>query len=774
MRSPAGFARGAACCRLALVLGLLHLPAIASAEVRRALLVGINTYELPPVKGAAAGAATEDRDRGWIDLEGTRNDIDGIRALLVGRFGFEPRNIVVLQDSAATHDAILNQMRRHLLAPSQRGDVCVFYFAGHGSQVLNLKSIEADKLDETIVPADRRDIRDKEIARIFNDLVDRGALVTAFFDCCHSGSISRGLGGPARLRGLRPDMRDVAVADADPRGAPADRGALVFSASQEAQKAAEISDADGKPHGVFSFMLAKTLRAAPAGEPAGRIATRVRALVAASEAGQAPALAASEDRIAAPLFGGSTVTAEHELVLAVEGLHGDHWQIRGGSAVGLYPGCEIVPASTVDGSGQQAPSVLRLRIDSVDGPGKAAAVCVQGDPLGIKTGDLFQVDRWVAAPDARLRFWTPVPIEPEALQRAVVELGKLARNAAVRWVADPTEQTPSHTVSWTGTSWVVSGPSNRPVEVPASAAQVLEVLGRERSPGPVPAVFVLIPPTAAVIADLALDTEAADAPAQLVRKESAAQYVLGGRIEQGHVEYAWAARNATRPDVEGVTSMPARTNWFRLGKGPDATRAVADSLQDRAFRLARVHGWLQLDSPPGVLRFPYHLVLRDRSAVPVLEGGVVHNDDKISLSLEGSPRDLELGSSSYYVYVFTIDSSAKSVLVYGGQDSGNCLPLKSTYVAGIPPARIPLTSVTVGEPFGTDTYVLLTSKEALDNPQQALEFDGVRDAPRTRGGGKPPSPLDALLTGLNSRTRGARVATPATWMVERLAIRSQP
>jgi|CXWL01.1.fsa_nt_gi hypothetical protein len=774
MRSLVRFAIGTKCCRLALALGLLQLPAIANAEARRALLVGINTYELPPGKGAAAAAAAEGCDRGWINLEGTRNDIEGMRALLVGRFGFEPRNIVVLQDSAATRNTILTQMRRHLLAPSQRGDVCVFYFAGHGSQVLNLKSVEADKLDETIVPADRRDIRDKELARLFNDLVDRGALVTAFFDCCHSGSISRGLGGPARLRGLRPDMRDVAVADADPRGAPADRGALVFSASQEAQKAAEISDGDGKPHGVFSFMLAKTLRAAPAGEPAGRIATRVRALVAASEAGQAPALAASEDRLAEPLFGGRPLTAEHELVLAVEGLRGDHWQIRGGSAVGLYPGCEIVPASTGEESGHQAQPMLRLRIDSVDGPGKATAVCVQGDPQRIKPGDLFQVDRWVAAPDARLRFWTSVPIDPEVLQRAVVEFGKLARNAAVRWVADPTEQTPTHMVSWTGSTWVVSGPSNRPVEVAASAARVLEVLGRERSPGPVPAVFVLIPPSAAVITGLALHADATDAPAQLVRKESAAQYVLGGRIEQGHVEYAWAARNATRSDLEGVTSMPARTHWFRLGKGPDATRAVADSLQDRAFRLARVHGWLQLDSPPGVLRFPYHLVLRDPSAAPVPEGGVVHNDDKISLSLEGSQRDLELGSSSFYVYVFTIDSSGKSVLVFGDQDSGNCLPLKSTYVAGIPPARIPLTSVTVGTPFGTDTYVLLTSKEALDNPRQALEFDGVRDTPRRRGGGTPASPLDALLTGLNSRTRGARVATPATWSVERLAIRSQP
>ena len=96
-------------------------------------------------------------------------------------------------------------------------------YAGHGSQVANSKSSEPDKKDETIVPSDAckgtPDIRDKEIKKIFNEVLDRGVVLTLVFDCCHSGSIARGMPRPEKTRFLEPDPRDVA----DPEALALDR-----------------------------------------------------------------------------------------------------------------------------------------------------------------------------------------------------------------------------------------------------------------------------------------------------------------------------------------------------------------------------------------------------------------------------------------------------------------------------------------------------------------------------------------------------------------------
>jgi integrase len=57
----------------------------------------------------------------------------------------------------------------HRLAgsPDNPGDVRFFYHAGHGSQVPNSLSSEADELDKSLVPSDGNDIRDKELRRLY-------------------------------------------------------------------------------------------------------------------------------------------------------------------------------------------------------------------------------------------------------------------------------------------------------------------------------------------------------------------------------------------------------------------------------------------------------------------------------------------------------------------------------------------------------------------------------------------------------------------------------
>ena len=91
-------------------------------------------------------------------------------------------------------------MNKYLVEQPQKGDTVVLYVAGHGSLRVNSKSNKQTfdlggkptPLDNTIVPADAylgtEDIRDREMARIFNKALDKGIHLTAIFDTCHSGA----------------------------------------------------------------------------------------------------------------------------------------------------------------------------------------------------------------------------------------------------------------------------------------------------------------------------------------------------------------------------------------------------------------------------------------------------------------------------------------------------------------------------------------------------------------------------------------------------------
>src|SRR5262245_25338658 len=95
---------------------------------QRALLVGIDQY-IPPEPAKAS-------HRNWTDLDGAVNDAEEMAQLLIGRYGFAPENVIVLHNSEATRDHILSTIRTHLLEHAAPGDVSVFFYAGHGSQVV--------------------------------------------------------------------------------------------------------------------------------------------------------------------------------------------------------------------------------------------------------------------------------------------------------------------------------------------------------------------------------------------------------------------------------------------------------------------------------------------------------------------------------------------------------------------------------------------------------------------------------------------------------------
>jgi hypothetical protein len=141
---------------------------------RRALCVGVDAYPAPNA------------------LEGCVNDTRQWHATLTA-LGFEVEP--PLTDKRATRQGILDALTR-LVVGSASGDVIVFQYSGHGTQVTDFDGDEDDGTDEALVPVDFEAgafLVDDDLRAVFNQL-PAGVNLTCFIDCCHSGSITRMLG----------------------------------------------------------------------------------------------------------------------------------------------------------------------------------------------------------------------------------------------------------------------------------------------------------------------------------------------------------------------------------------------------------------------------------------------------------------------------------------------------------------------------------------------------------------------------------------------------
>ena len=143
----------------------------SSSGRRVALCVGIDAYPAPEHQ-----------------LAGCVNDARNWEKTLAA-LGFETRLLVNLDANRATLDRELNR----LVDECRSGDVIVFQYAGHGTQVPDLNGDEDDAIDEALCPVDFASgalYIDDDIAGLFARIPD-GVNMTCFMDCCHSGTNSR-------------------------------------------------------------------------------------------------------------------------------------------------------------------------------------------------------------------------------------------------------------------------------------------------------------------------------------------------------------------------------------------------------------------------------------------------------------------------------------------------------------------------------------------------------------------------------------------------------
>jgi metacaspase-1 len=222
----------------------------------RAVLVGIDHYERSDIPM----------------LHGCVNDVALVRDLLKGGFGLSNEDIRIVANGRATRKNILSRLEA-MIAASEPGDVAVFYFSGHGSQIRDRNGDElSDGLDEIICPYDmdwdrETYIVDDDLDALF-DTIPPDILLEAFFDCCFWGAGSRELVSPARPQALRGDVRyipppfDIAArAEGEEDRLEihrlrecdcfAERN-VMWAASREGQSAAE-DYIDGRANGIFTY-----------------------------------------------------------------------------------------------------------------------------------------------------------------------------------------------------------------------------------------------------------------------------------------------------------------------------------------------------------------------------------------------------------------------------------------------------------------------------------------------------------------------------------------
>ena len=208
----------------------------------RSVLVGVDVYERPDVP----------------PLGGCVNDVALVRHVLKTYLGVPNEDIRVVVNHRATKENILHRLRVASEA-SEEGDMIVFYFSGHGSQIRDRDGDElTDYLDEVICPYDMdwdrgTFIIDDDLDALFAEIPE-GVLLEAFVDCCFWGTDRddvRFLVPPfdiaARAEG-EADLSYHAFVECECFG---DRNVL-WAASEEGQPAAEDT-LDGRTHGVFTY-----------------------------------------------------------------------------------------------------------------------------------------------------------------------------------------------------------------------------------------------------------------------------------------------------------------------------------------------------------------------------------------------------------------------------------------------------------------------------------------------------------------------------------------
>ena len=131
-----------------LVIGFLSLP--ARAQTTHALLVGVGNYLSPANCPDPKLVAIPD---GVRSLRCPENDVAIFKSLLLDKYAASQCLPQVLLHEQATRNAVVEALQA-FAGRCNADDTFIFYYSGHGAQIKNPRSPEADRLDEVLLPYD--------------------------------------------------------------------------------------------------------------------------------------------------------------------------------------------------------------------------------------------------------------------------------------------------------------------------------------------------------------------------------------------------------------------------------------------------------------------------------------------------------------------------------------------------------------------------------------------------------------------------------------------
>lgn len=174
--------------KLYLILISMLLSTVASAQRKRAFMVGISHYDT-----ALTGYQ-------WNNINGVE-DIN----LLMPALKKQGFSITTLLDEQATFDNIISQITL-FTSKTKKGDIVYLHFSTHGQPVEDTNGDEKDGWDEAIVPIDAfkiykkgmykgqkhltDDILNKHIKK-FREKIGPTGFLYVVIDACHAGTSSR-------------------------------------------------------------------------------------------------------------------------------------------------------------------------------------------------------------------------------------------------------------------------------------------------------------------------------------------------------------------------------------------------------------------------------------------------------------------------------------------------------------------------------------------------------------------------------------------------------
>jgi Uncharacterized protein containing caspase domain len=245
--------------------------------MKRAVCIGINNY--PGV---------------FNDLKGCINDAKDWSALLQG-LGFD---VSLMLDSQATAQNVKAALQE-LVNVTNAGDVAVFTYSGHGTQVVDRNSDVADPYDEAIFLYDDSVIDDE--LRVILQSIHPQATLVVISDSCFSGSVTRIAGEKAIPRFVPPVISTVGRVARRPFLIPeGDMPEILISGCSDSEYSYD-AEFDGRPNGAMTALAIGVIKQNP------NITYRefyagLRALLPSTEYPQTPQLEGSDVNKGRKLF----------------------------------------------------------------------------------------------------------------------------------------------------------------------------------------------------------------------------------------------------------------------------------------------------------------------------------------------------------------------------------------------------------------------------------------------------------------------------------------